>query len=187
MNLITPRLRLRDLAITDLEAVHELLCIPETDEFNTMGLPENIAATRAILEGWLEQHQQQPAANYIRVMEQLSDGRFVGLIAMIGNKAPKYKRAEIWYKIHKELFGLGYTTEAMKAILHFAFVTLGLHRVEAGCAVDHIASRRVMEKSGMQLEGRSRKILPIRGQWVDAFKYAILDTDYFEQQEQLVS
>jgi hypothetical protein len=36
---------------------------------------------------------------------------------------------------------------------------------------------RVLEKSGMQREGLRRKILPIRGEWIDNYHYPIVEVD----------
>ncbi len=52
-----------------------------------------------------------------------------------------------------------------------------LHKVEAGVAIGNIKSIRVLEKTGMTREGLRRKILPIRGEWVDNYHYAIVESD----------
>ncbi len=70
---------------------------------------------------------------------------------------------------------MGYTTEALDRILKFAFEELNLHRIEAGCAIENLASARVLEKAGFKLEGTKRKNLPIRGEWKDSFSFAILE------------
>ena len=89
----------------------------------------------------------------------------------------KYKRAEVWYKIHSDYWRKGYATEALKAIIDFGFDALKLHRIEAGCAVENIGSIKVLEKSGMLREGRLRQILPLKTGWSDNFQYSILETD----------
>ena len=61
--------------------------------------------------------------------------------------------------------------------LDYGFETLKLHRIEAGTAVGNDRSIRVLERIGMKREGIRRKILPIRGEWVDNYHYAILDDD----------
>ena len=75
-------------------------------------------------------------------------------------------------------WGQGYATEAVKAVLRFGFETLKLHRIEAGCAIANVGSIKVLEKSGMALEGRRREILPLKSGWSDNFSYAILESDY---------
>lgn len=101
----------------------------------------------------------------------------MGLIALRLGKA-HFKIAEIWYKISPEFWRLGIATEALNELLRFGFLSLGLHRIEAGCAVENTASIKVLEKAGLTREGRKRGVLPIRGEWKDNFFFAILETDF---------
>ena len=70
--------------------------------------------------------------------------------------------------------------EALNKLLDFGFNDMRLHRIEAGCAVENIASSKVLEKVGMTKEGMKRKKLPIRGEWKDNYFYAILEEDFFK-------
>ncbi len=70
-------------------------------------------------------------------------------------------------------------TEALERIIQFGFEDLKLHRIEAGCAVNNIASYKVMEKCGMIREAHRRKLLPLKSGWSDNYEYAILEEDYF--------
>ena len=47
-------------------------------------------------------------------------------------------------------------TEAVKAVLQYMFVDIGLNRIEASHSTHNIASGRVLEKVGMLLEGQSK-------------------------------
>ena len=89
-----------------------------------------------------------------------------------------FKIAEVWYKIHTSYWRQGYTTEALTELLKYGFSRLELHRIEAGCATENIASIKVLEKVGMTREGRKRKVLPVRGEWVDNYFYSILETEF---------
>ena len=91
--------------------------------------------------------------------------------------ADKYKMGEIYYKIIPKHWGKGYATEIAKALINYGFNDLKLHRIEAGAAVQNLKSLRVLEKIGMTKEGIRRKILPIRGEWVDGHQYAIIEDD----------
>lgn len=177
MNLKTQRLSLRPLHVADLNFIHELYSLPETDQYNTSGIPENIYVTENLLNNWLTDQQITPQASYIFCIEKADTNQLIGLIGLKIGK-PHYHIAEIWYKTHKNFWGYNYTTEALKSILAFAFTTLRLHRIEAGCAVENQASIRVLEKVGMTCEGRKRKILPIRDEWVDNYFFAILEEDF---------
>jgi RimJ/RimL family protein N-acetyltransferase len=91
--------------------------------------------------------------------------------------ATKYNRAEIWFKIHAKFWAQGYATEALISVQKYAFEKLGLHRIEAGCAVNNIGSIKVLGKAGMTREGRGRQVLPLQSGWSDIFEYAILESD----------
>jgi RimJ/RimL family protein N-acetyltransferase len=175
----TNRLNIRAIKWTDLEAVHALNTLPETDEFNTLGIPETIQTTEKLLNEWLAAQKQNPRIAYVFGIDLIDTKQFIGLIAMNLGKQ-NYRTAEVWYKIHKDYWGRGYASEALTKLLEFGFNELKLHRIEAGCAVDNLASIRVLEKAGMTQEGRKRKILPIRGKWVDNYFYAILEEDFFK-------
>ena len=55
---------------------------------------------------------------------------------------------QVGYNIMKTHWNHGYTTEAMKSILRFAAVNLGVKKVAGGHAKENIASARVIEKLG---------------------------------------
>ena len=114
--------------------------------------------------------------NYTFAIENKLNNEFIGLFGLkLGNI--KYKRGEVWFKIHSDYWNMGYATESLKALINFGFETLNLHRIEAGCAVDNIGSIKVMEKAGMIREGRGRGVLPLKSGWSDNFTYSILETD----------
>ena len=176
MDLQTSRLHLRELSLADLKVVHHLHYLPEVDEFNTLGIPDSLATTEHLLADWLVQQQAAPRTSYIFYAQRIDSKEFVGLIALSLGKA-NFKNGEVWYKFMPAHWGQGLTTEALTELLKFGFDHLHLHRIEAGCAVENVASIRVLEKAGMTREGRKRQILPIRGNWVDNYFFAILETD----------
>lgn len=174
--LISKRLKLRLIQISDLDAIHSLHSIPETDKFNTLGIPKDINETNCIIEPWILDHKLEEIRNYTFAVELIDDSKFIGLIALKLGKQ-KYRNAEVWYKLHSDYWGNGFGTEALSALISYGFDELHLHRIEAGCAVDNVRSIKVLEKAGMIQEGRKRKILPLKNGWSDNFVYAILETD----------
>ncbi len=124
----------------------------------------------------IKANQKEEIDYYTFAIEQISDNQFVGLIALVlGNK--KYKSAEVWFKLHPDFWGKGYATESLKELVGFGFNKLKLHRIGAGCAVDNIASAKVLEKAGMRFEGKRHKVLPLKTGWSDNYEYAMLETD----------
>ncbi len=71
----------------------------------------------------------------------------------------------------------GLTTEALRALLPFAFETLELHRIEAACLPDNVASERLLRKLGFREEGYARDYLRINAVWHDHLLFALLSAD----------
>ncbi len=176
VELYTERLKLRLLQESDIEEVHKLLSIPEVDQYNTLGIPKNIEATRKIEQALFDNHKKEEIDYYTFAVLLKDSNEFIGKAAFI--VAPKkYQSGEVWYKYNPKYWGKGYATEVANCLLDFGFNTLNLHRIEAGCAVDNIGSIKVLEKIGMTREGRKRQLLPLKTGWSDNYEYAILDTD----------
>lgn len=180
MHLKTTRLLLEELQPDDVAAIHELHSFPQVDQYNTLGIPSSFDQTESLLAQWLKLQAAAPRQSYIFKVKEANKVAFAGLIALSLGK-PNFRTAEVWYKLHPNCWGKGYATEALRQVLAFGFNELKLHRVEAGCAVGNKASIRVLEKAGMQKEGSKRKVLPIRGEWVSNYEFAILEEDFFAQ------
>ncbi len=86
-------------------------------------------------------------------------------------------RAEIGYALSREYWGQGYMTECVKRLIEFGFKNMDLVRIEARCVLMNIGSSRVMEKSGMELEGTLRKHILIKGKFEDVKIYSIIKED----------
>jgi len=170
------RIHIRSILDSDLEAIHNLHSLPETDRFNTLGIPENIEQTKEITNLWLAENNKEKTQKFTFTVELIEGKKFIGLIALNLGKE-KFKTAEVWYKFHPAFWNKGYATESLKRIIDFGFKVLKLHRIEAGCAIENIASINVLEKAGMVREGQKRKVLPLKTGWSDNFEYAILSTD----------
>ena len=176
MEIESKRLILKEISWGDIENIHELHSIPEVDEFNTLGLPKNIEETRDVLRPIIEEPRAAKRHHISWKIEIKDSLDFIGLAGMVLS-AEKYKQGEIYYKLLPIHWGHGYATEVSKALIKAGFDDFNLHIVGAGVATENIQSIRVLEKSGMTREGLRRKILPIRGEWVDNYQYAIVEDD----------
>jgi ribosomal-protein-alanine N-acetyltransferase len=177
ISLSSPRLKFHLVKPDDLFEIHELHSLPETDRFNTLGIPLDLEQTNEILLAWMASAKSDLTPEYTFTIRHKKTNAFIGLIALkCGN--PKFRIAEVWYKLHVKQWQKGYGTEALTRVLRFGFEDLKLHRIEAGSAVENIASIRVLEKTGMQKEGRKRKTLPLKSGWSDNYEFAILEEDW---------
>ena len=176
----TERLFLTLIAESDLLDIHNLHSLPETDQYNTLGIPKNTEETAQIISGWMLQSKETVKPCHVFKVRVAESNTFIGLAALqLGPE--KYKSAEVWYKYLPDYWNKGYATEVLKGMLRFGFTNLHLHRIEAGCAIANIGSVHTMKKSGMVHEGQKRKVLPLKTGWSDTFEYAILSEDYFNQ------
>ena len=179
MKILTDRLILNEITWEDLADIHHLHSIFEVDEFNTVGLPKNIEETRQNIKPFVEAGKNSPQSRYTWSVKLEDTNEFIGL-AGISLSNDKFKIGEIFYKLLPEFWGNGYATEISRKIIEVGFENFNLHRITAGFAIENIKSKRVLEKSGLTEEGILRKILPIRGEWVDSCIYSIIEDEYKE-------
>jgi RimJ/RimL family protein N-acetyltransferase len=86
--------------------------------------------------------------------------------------------AEVGYALTTDRQGRGVMVQALTVLLDDLFHRTGLERVEARCAVDNEASRRVLEKVGFAREGLLRSYFRLHGKRVDNYLYAMLKDDW---------
>jgi ribosomal-protein-alanine N-acetyltransferase len=103
------------------------------------------------------------------------DHSLIGTINLFQVLRGSLQSAFIGYFLDKLHNGKGYTTEAVKLIVEYAFNELKLHRIEAGVMPHNIGSIRVLEKAGFHTEGIAQKNVKINGKWEDHQMLAILN------------
>lgn len=79
------------------------------------------------------------------------------------------------YKLDKDEVNKGYMTEAVQAMVEFAFNILQLHRIEANIIPTNYPSLQVVNKLGFYHEGLARKYLQINGVWRDHIHMVLLN------------
>ena len=106
----TKRIRLRLINISDLTSIHMLHSLPETDTYNTLGIPSSMEETKAIIQHWIKENRSEELKNYTFAIDNKSNEKFMGLFGLkIGQK--KYNRAEVWYKIHSDYWRKEHATK----------------------------------------------------------------------------
>jgi len=83
----------------------------------------------------------------------------------------------VWYWMHAEHRGRGWTSAAVATVADWALAVGGCERLELGHRVDNPASGRVAEAAGFVREGRERGKFLIAGERVDVLTYGRLVTD----------
>jgi ribosomal-protein-alanine N-acetyltransferase len=91
-------------------------------------------------------------------------------------------RGALWgailgYGVDAEVQGQGVGTEAVGAVVDYAFTKLRLHRVTASYNPMNERSGRLLRRLGFQFEGYARDFLFINGKWCDSILTAKLNPD----------
>jgi len=98
----------------------------------------------------------------------------VGALTLSNLRRGVAQTATLGYWIGQPFARQGYMTSAVRLVLDFAFLHLGLHRVEAACLPHNRASVGLLLKCGFAQEGLARGYLKIAGEWRDHLLFARL-------------
>ena len=88
------------------------------------------------------------------------------------------RRAELHYDLAKPYWNLGIITQAIQAVLAYAFQELGLIRIEALTMKDNVASQKVLIKNNFIYEGCLHAYKFYEGQAMDVDMFAITLDQY---------
>ncbi len=141
----------------------------------------------AKLQMW-ENYSLENARNLITQMQELGqptqhhwyqiavtlEGQLIGDLAF----KLEDRQAELGYSFDPQFQGRGYATEAITALLEYAFSTLALHRIHATTDPRNTASIRLLEKLGFRKEGHLLENLWFKGVWADDVLFGLLAREW---------
>ncbi|WP_341367058.1 GNAT family protein [Yoonia sp. BS5-3] len=110
-------------------------------------------------------------------MIRREDQMLVGAITLDHISRGPAQSATTGYWIGAPFARQGFMREAIKAVVHHAFTTMDLSRIEAGCLPENAPSRRLLEQCGYKYEGVAQSYLQINGRWRNHVLYANLRHD----------
>lgn len=105
------------------------------------------------------------------------DEAVLGAITLDHIRRGPAQSATTGYWIGEPFARMGYMREAIEAVVHYAFTTLDLSRIEAGCLPENTPSRALLETCGYKYEGVAQAYLQIDGRWRNHVLYANLRHD----------
>jgi ribosomal-protein-alanine N-acetyltransferase len=133
---------------------------------------------------WREQLQ--------RAVDEFDSGTAVRL-AGFANSAPErmvlrinltqiargpFQSAILGYAVCAAEQGTGLMTEALHAVIGYAFSELGLHRIEANVVPENRRSLRLLERLGFERIGLARRYLFIDGAWRDHVQHQLINANF---------
>ena len=142
----TPRLVLREIESTDVDALAAVYADPETMRFFTGARSRERAA--ADISWARDQYARAGFAFYATVLRET--GVFVGRCGLLPQVLNETRELEVAYMLDRRYWGQGLATEAARALRDYAFRTTTQTRVISIIAPGNARSIRVAERNGMR-------------------------------------
>lgn len=97
----------------------------------------------------------------------------IGRIALTSVTRGPFQCAQLGYWMDGGHIRSGLMSEAVDAVLGFAFDRIGLHRLQAAVMPTNQASRAILQRRGFREEGYAERYLKIAGKWEDHVLYGL--------------
>jgi RimJ/RimL family protein N-acetyltransferase len=172
----TDRLVLRDFYIDDLDDVHRYASDPDVTTYLSWG-PNTKVQTRQFITQAVLDAASVPRPHYELAIVDLQAAAVVGSCGLIC-RSTEDACFEVGYCLAREVWGRGYATEMVRALVGFGFEKLAAHRIFGQVVPENPASMRVLEKLGFRQEGRLRRSTRKFGLWRDVLIYAVLEEEW---------
>lgn len=180
MQIATQRLLLRDFTAADWTAVLAYQSHPLYLRYYpwTERTAEDV---QAFVKMFLAHQQMNPRHKFQLAVTLKSSGQLIGNCG-IRLPEPESIEADLGYELDPAHWGQGYATEAARAMLHFGFTGLGLHRIWASVLAVNEGSVRLLQKLGFKQEGHLREKEYFKGQYWDSLIFGLLATEWNHHQ-----
>lgn len=169
------RLFLRRLKPSDSSLVYALRSNPQNMEYLPRPLLKNLGQAEDLIALMNKKIDNNTDINWAVVHKETS--KAIGFMGLYRSR-PEHYSTELGYMLLPEFQNLGYTSEAVKTILEYAFIKAKFHRVEAIIDPLNKASKRVLEKNNFTREGLLRQNEFFEGRFWDSEVYSILDFEF---------
>lgn len=135
-------------------------------------------AVKELLEKYISSYEKRDYYRWAIILKE--NNECIGQIAFFLVDS-KNHFAEIEYCIGSAFQCRGLATEAAKAVIHFGFHKMKLHKIQICHKSTNIPSRRVIEKCGFHFEGTLRDYFYMDGEYVDRLYYSLLEDEYIKE------
>ena len=179
IELFTERLVIRDYVIEDLENHHKLLSDNTVMYFLQDIKTENIEESKENLINVLRDQESKERIFYHFFVETKDSKEFIGGIGYtVSDNTPYGKLVHMGYFILQEYWNKGFTTEALKRVIEFAFKENNVYRIHTGCIKENIFSEKIMQKCGFTKEAEFKEYVFHDGKLKDRVEYRMLRNEW---------
>ncbi|MCU0523160.1 MAG: GNAT family N-acetyltransferase [Anaerolineae bacterium] len=173
--LLTERLVLRDIRLSDAADIFAFAGDPVVQQWDG-GPVDDIATVAEYIEK--DRAAAAEGKEFMWGITLKPSDTVIGRVSL-GSWAKHNAHAEVGYDLAQAYWRQGIGSEAVWAVVRFAFDVLRLHRVQAFPTMDNIASVRLLERLGFVHEGTNREILLMDdGLFHSVGQYSMLEQEY---------
>jgi RimJ/RimL family protein N-acetyltransferase len=165
---------LRELRVSDAPSLFAMLTTEEVSRFISPP-PTSVDGFERFIS-WT--HRQRGAGTYACFAVTLAGSDTAIGIFQLRELDPGFGTAEWGFAIGSPYWGTGAFQEGAQLMVHFAFETVGVHRLEARAAVRNGRGNGALRKIGAVQEGVLRKAFLKDGEYLDQVLWTILDEDW---------
>ena len=171
----TDRLILRHMKAADARDMFDYARRPEVTRYLLWAPHESLEYTRTYLKQVEHCYKQGSFHDFGVIYKE--NNRLIGTCGFARIDSAN-STAEAGYVLNPDYWGRGLATEALCAIIRMGFEKCGFNRIESRYMAGNLASRRVMEKSGMTFEGVLRQSVFVKEDYADVGVCSILRQGY---------
>jgi len=173
--LAASRVALRWLTDADIDALYGIFSDPTVMRYWSTLPMSDIAQAEKLVADIHEGFRAQRFFQWGVV--RLEDDRIIGTCTLFAiNEAQG--RGEVGYGLGQAYWGRGYMNEALKALIGFAFGTLGMRRLEADIDPRNAGSLHALERLGFRREGLLRERWKVNGELQDSVVLGLLSHEW---------
>ncbi|WP_394939900.1 GNAT family N-acetyltransferase [Psychromicrobium sp. YIM B11713] len=176
----TERLLLRRFKPSDLEAYYAYQSLPETARY-LLSDERSLAECMERVGKFCKQTFDREGDWASFAVERADQPGLLGEIALkweTGGDAEHGYIGEVGWSLAPQAQGMGYATEAARAVVDLAFGQLGFRRIQARLDAANDGSRKICERLGMTFEGVARENWYLKGEWSSEAMYALLRSEW---------
>lgn len=167
----TERLILRKLEIADAEPLFYGLRNQPEFLYYTNKKKITLEEQLKVFAGLEEKYKNLEYYNWVIQLKET--GELVGMINF--HVENKNDSVEFNYATDNRFWGKGIMTESLRVVTSFALKEMKVNRIQGGCIVENLASKRVIEKCGYGFEGVLRSYVKLEDGYHDMNMFSIVN------------
>lgn len=165
----TDRLILREYKFSDWQDVHQYASNPDILHYEAWG-PNTKEQTKEYIQRTIKDNKAKLRFTYelciiLRKNKQLIGGCGFRI------KKDDVTRGDFGYIIHPDYWNNGFATEAACGLIDYMMKKHNIKVIEATCDVLNIASRKVIEKCGLELIETRKNDIEMKGRVRDSYMF----------------